>query len=119
MEFDLIARIRDRAASRADVVLGIGDDAALLQPSAGTLLVVAMDTLNSGVHFPSETAPAGTCPILPRWVRSRRGAPCRFRCRMRMPRSSMGFSMGSLRLPRNMTWPWSAATPPAGRCRCA
>ena len=57
-EFDLIARIRARAASRADVVLGIGDDAALLQPPAGTLLVVAMDTLNSGVHFPPETAPA-------------------------------------------------------------
>lgn len=57
-EFDLIARIRARAASRGDVVLGIGDDAALLQPPAGMQLVVAMDTLNAGVHFPSETAPA-------------------------------------------------------------
>ena len=57
-EFDLIARIRARAASRGDVVLGIGDDAALLQPPAGMQLAVAMDTLNAGVHFPPETAPA-------------------------------------------------------------
>lgn len=56
-EFDLIARIRARAASRGDVVLGIGDDAALLQPLAGMQLAVAMDTLNAGVHFPSGTAP--------------------------------------------------------------
>ena len=58
MEFDLIERIRRRVATRGDVVLGIGDDAALLQPPAGMQLVVAMDTLNSGVHFPAETAPA-------------------------------------------------------------
>jgi thiamine-monophosphate kinase len=57
-EFDLIARIRQRAATRADVVLGIGDDAALLQPPPGQQLVVAMDTLNAGVHFPEDTAPA-------------------------------------------------------------
>jgi len=58
MEFDLIARIRDRAATRADVVLGIGDDAALLQVPADRQLVVAMDTLNAGVHFPQGTSPA-------------------------------------------------------------
>ena len=58
MEFDLIARIRARATTRDDVVLGIGDDAALLQVPAGLQLVVAMDTLNSGVHFPEGTAPA-------------------------------------------------------------
>lgn len=57
-EFDLIARIRARVASRADVVLGIGDDAALLQPPAGMQLAVSMDTLNAGVHFPPGTAPA-------------------------------------------------------------
>ncbi len=62
-EFDLIARIRSRvqhgaAAPRDDVVLGIGDDAALLQVPAGQQLVVAMDTLNIGVHFPEGTAPA-------------------------------------------------------------
>ena len=57
-EFDLIARIRQRAASRGDVVLGIGDDCALLAPLPGQLLAVTMDTLNAGVHFPPETAPA-------------------------------------------------------------
>ena len=57
-EFDLIARIRQRAATRSDVILGIGDDAALLSVPPGKQLVVAMDTLNSGVHFPEDTAPA-------------------------------------------------------------
>lgn len=57
-EFDLIARIRARALQRGDVVLGIGDDAALLQPPQGRQLVVTTDTLNSGVHFPVETSPA-------------------------------------------------------------
>ena len=57
-EFDLIARIRARCASRDDVALGIGDDAALLQPPADLQLAVAMDTLNAGVHFPHETSPA-------------------------------------------------------------
>jgi thiamine-monophosphate kinase len=57
-EFDLIARIHARAASRSDVVLGIGDDAAILRVPPGRDLVVAMDTLNRGVHFPEDTAPA-------------------------------------------------------------
>lgn len=57
-EFGLIERIRRRTAARADIVLGIGDDAALLQPAAGQQLVVTTDTLNSGVHFPAETPPA-------------------------------------------------------------
>lgn len=54
-EFALIDRIRARTRARADVVLGIGDDAALLQPRASEQLVVTADTLNSGVHFPAET----------------------------------------------------------------
>ena len=58
MEFELIERIRRRAAARADVVLGIGDDAALLAPPPGLLLAVATDTLNADVHFPGETAAA-------------------------------------------------------------
>ena len=61
-EFDLIGRIRARAAAigdaRGDVVLGIGDDAAVLRLPADALLVVATDTLNAGVHFPDDTAPA-------------------------------------------------------------
>jgi thiamine-monophosphate kinase len=58
MEFTLIDRIRRRAATRADVVLGIGDDAALLRPPAGQELVVSADTLNAGVHFPPQTGAA-------------------------------------------------------------
>ena len=57
-EFDLIARIRARAGTRDDIVLGIGDDAALLAPPPGRQLVVTADTLNAGVHFPAGTAPA-------------------------------------------------------------
>lgn len=58
-EFDLISRIRTRAAhARGDVALGIGDDAAVLAVPPGQQLVVAMDTLNAGVHFPDDTAPA-------------------------------------------------------------
>jgi thiamine-monophosphate kinase len=56
-EFDLIARIRARVASRDDVALGIGDDAALLDVPPGMQLVVTADTLNAGVHFPDDTAP--------------------------------------------------------------
>lgn len=56
-EFDLIARIRARARNRDDVLLGIGDDAAILSVPPGHDLVVSTDTLNIGVHFPADTAP--------------------------------------------------------------
>ena len=56
-EFDLIELIRARCAvHRADVRLGIGDDAALLAPPAGHDLAVSTDTLVAGVHFPSATS---------------------------------------------------------------
>lgn len=57
-EFDLIELIRARAAGRPDVVLGIGDDAALLSVPPGHWLAVTQDTLNAGIHFPDDTAPA-------------------------------------------------------------
>ena len=57
-EFDLIERIRARAIARDGVLLGIGDDAALLKVPAGHELVVTADTLNAGVHFPADAAPA-------------------------------------------------------------
>lgn len=57
-EFGLIDHIARRADTRGGVVLGIGDDAALLQPPPGQLLAVTTDTLNAGVHFPAETLPA-------------------------------------------------------------
>jgi thiamine-monophosphate kinase len=57
-EFDLIERIRRRVAARDDVVLGIGDDAAIVQVPPDRQLVIATDTLNAGIHFPDDTAPA-------------------------------------------------------------
>lgn len=56
-EFDLIARIRERATARKDVLFGIGDDCALLEVPAGLQLAITSDTLNAGVHFPPETRP--------------------------------------------------------------
>ncbi len=50
-EFDLIARIRARAGSGPGVVLGIGDDAAVLQPDPEMQLVVTTDNLVEGRHF--------------------------------------------------------------------
>jgi thiamine-monophosphate kinase len=52
-EFDLIDRFfRGCGAKRADVRVGVGDDAAILECPAGTELVAAMDSLVDGVHFP-------------------------------------------------------------------
>lgn len=57
-EFDLIERYFTRASRRADVILGIGDDAALLRLPAGQELAVTVDTLVAGVHFPPQATPA-------------------------------------------------------------
>lgn len=58
-EFALIDEIRVRVSiARDDVVLGIGDDAAILAPRPGHELVVSTDTLVCGVHFPPNTAAA-------------------------------------------------------------
>jgi len=52
-EFALIDRyFRNVGIRRADVRLGVGDDAALLDSPAGCDLVAAIDTLVDGVHFP-------------------------------------------------------------------
>jgi thiamine-monophosphate kinase len=53
-EFDLIRRYFAHAgagAARADVVLGVGDDAALLKVPANCELVAAVDTVVAGRHF--------------------------------------------------------------------
>lgn len=59
-EFDLIRRCftRARDVSAPGIVLGIGDDAALLAPSPGCELAVSVDTLVAGVHFPVDTPAA-------------------------------------------------------------
>lgn len=53
-EFDLIARYFTRDAierNAPDVVLGVGDDCALVRPAAGNELAISTDTLVAGVHF--------------------------------------------------------------------
>lgn len=52
-EFDLIRRFF-RGRTGSGVLLGPGDDAALLLPSAGMQLAMTMDTLLSGRHFPAD-----------------------------------------------------------------
>ena len=54
-EFELIERFFTRPARRA--TLGVGDDCALLQPTAGTTLAVSTDVLVEGRHFLSTVAP--------------------------------------------------------------
>lgn len=57
-EFGIIDRyLKHQGVNRADVVLGIGDDAAVVRPEAGRGLVVTTDVLVNGVHFPEDTPP--------------------------------------------------------------
>jgi thiamine-monophosphate kinase len=52
-EFDLIGEnFANVGAQRSDVLLGVGDDAALVLPPAGQEMVIAVDTLVEGQHFP-------------------------------------------------------------------
>jgi len=55
-EDQLLEIIRQRCADGAGVVVGIGDDAAVVTPSPGAALVCCTDTLVSGVHFPKQTS---------------------------------------------------------------
>jgi thiamine-monophosphate kinase len=57
-EFALINRyFKELTHPRDDVMLGIGDDAALLKVPDGMTLAVSMDTLVSGIHFFEQVAP--------------------------------------------------------------
>jgi len=58
-EFELIRRHfqRPAAAPPASVVLGIGDDCALLQPSPGHQLAISSDMLVEGRHFFADVNP--------------------------------------------------------------
>lgn len=55
-EFDLIDRYFKRQQTSESVVLGVGDDCALLQVPSDQLLAVSMDTLVADVHFPAAAA---------------------------------------------------------------
>lgn len=55
-EFELIRRFFSAPARpRADVLLGVGDDCALLCVPEGRALAVSLDTLVEGRHFPADT----------------------------------------------------------------
>lgn len=54
-EFTLIDRYFRRPTRRT--ILGIGDDAALIQPTAGCELVISTDMLVAGTHFLPDTTP--------------------------------------------------------------
>lgn len=57
-EFDLIQRYFTPVSYPEDVLLGVGDDAAVVAVPAGFRLVAAVDTIVAGVHFPLETSAA-------------------------------------------------------------
>jgi thiamine-monophosphate kinase len=57
-EFEIIHRIfAGRGVDRGDVVLGIGDDGAVVRVPPNCDLVTVVDTLVAGVHFPHGTRP--------------------------------------------------------------
>ena len=64
-EFEVLRRLvrarRADAAAEPDVVVGAGDDAAVLRPGAGADIVVTTDAFVEGRHFlPAWSAPAAT-----------------------------------------------------------
>jgi thiamine-monophosphate kinase len=57
-EFELIQHYFQHKNKRTDVLLGIGDDAALCQVPPDMALAVSVDTLVAGVHFPLDAMAA-------------------------------------------------------------
>jgi thiamine-monophosphate kinase len=56
-EFDLIKQyFANQGLTRKDVILGIGDDCAILQAGERQHIAVTTDTLVEGVHFPANTS---------------------------------------------------------------
>jgi thiamine-monophosphate kinase len=57
-EFDLIKHFfTKQPVKHKEVVLGIGDDCAVIAPIENQNIVVTTDTLVAGVHFPLDTSP--------------------------------------------------------------
>jgi thiamine-monophosphate kinase len=57
-EFEIISRYFNRGpVQRKDVLIGIGDDGAVLRVPPGMDLVVSIDTLVAGVHFSEDFSP--------------------------------------------------------------
>ncbi len=57
-EFDLIRKYFQTPSRSRDVLLGIGDDCALVPGPGDRQLAITTDTLVAGVHFPGDTSPA-------------------------------------------------------------
>lgn len=58
-EFEIIAQFFTRKITRTqEIILSIGDDAAVVRVPTGYDTVIAIDTLNAGIHFPVDTRPA-------------------------------------------------------------
>lgn len=56
-EFEMIKRFfTEQVIKRKDVLLGIGDDCAIVSPSERQNIAITTDTLVAGVHFPHETS---------------------------------------------------------------
>lgn len=56
-EFSLIEEYFSSLGKAPGIALGVGDDAAVLDIPEGEQLVVTVDTLVAGVHFPHNTSP--------------------------------------------------------------
>ena len=56
-EFRLIERFFRRDSKSSEVVVGIGDDGAVVKAGINEQTVLVTDTLVAGVHFPERTAP--------------------------------------------------------------
>ena len=54
-EFQLIARYFTASRYRDDVLLGVGDDAAVVDVPSGYRLVTSVDTIVEGIHFPANS----------------------------------------------------------------
>lgn len=57
-EFELIRRYFDRAGRNDGVIVGVGDDGAVLSPTPGMQQVTVIDTLVEGVHYPKHMSAA-------------------------------------------------------------
>ncbi len=52
-EFEIIRRLFVPDTRSASVIVGVGDDGAVLRPQPGTDIVTVVDTMVAGVHFPA------------------------------------------------------------------